>query len=143
MKSDQISLDRFVKAQETTYNIALSELKSGRKCSHWMWFVFPQIDGLGHSPTTQFYSIKNRDEAVAYLNHDILGPRLFECTQAMLDIKGKSATNILGHPDDFKFCSSMTLFESVSTSDSIFSQAIEKYYAGNRDQKTLEILKGL
>src|SRR5690348_3268527 len=110
---DRFDLDRFVRAQEEVYCRALSEITLGRKRSHWMWFIFPQIDGLGCSSTAKFYAIKSKDEAKAYLNHPRLGKRLNECAEALLKIKGKSATEIFGYPDDLKLRSSMTLFASV------------------------------
>jgi uncharacterized protein (DUF1810 family) len=141
MSSDQsFDLDRFLEAQQNVYGIALSELKSGRKLSHWMWFVFPQIDGLGSSPTAKRYAIKSTAEARAYLNHPLLGARLTECTKTLLAIKGLSASDIFGYPDDLKFCSSMTLFESVAPKDSLFSEAIDQYFGGHRDAKTLAII---
>jgi len=135
------SLNKFVEAQEPIYATALKELQQGLKSTHWIWFIFPQIDGLGHSTTAKYYAIKDKNEASDYLNHPILGPRLLECTQAMLDVEGKSANEILGYPDDLKFCSSMTLFETVAEKHSLFSQALEKYYEGKRDERTLEIMK--
>jgi uncharacterized protein (DUF1810 family) len=140
MNNDQsFDLNRFLEAQESIYGTALAELKNGRKLSHWMWFVFPQIDGLGNSPTAKRYAIKSIDEAKAYLNHPLLGARLTECTKALLDIKGLSAADIFGYPDDLKFCSSMTLFESVASHNSLFSEAIDQYFGGERDARTLAI----
>lgn len=132
-----MNLDRFVEAQAPAYDRALAELKAGRKQSHWMWFVFPQIAGLGHSPMAQHYAIQNLAEARAYLAHPLLGPRLRECTQAVLDVEGKTAHEIFGSPDDLKFCSSMTLFDLASPDD-IFRAALAKYFSDETDQLTLQ-----
>jgi uncharacterized protein (DUF1810 family) len=118
----------------------MSELRSGRKRSHWMWFIFPQIAGLGHSAMARRYAIASRDEAVAYLAHLTLGPRLRECTQVVCGIQGRSIEQILGSPDDIKFRSSMTLFEAVS-GDPVFRNALDKFCAGASDSATLAILK--
>lgn len=137
---DPFQLERFVKAQEGIYSAALSELRAGRKQSHWMWFVFPQIEGLGSSSTALYFAIKNIAEAKAYLYHSVLGPRLQECTKALLRINGLSASDVFGYPDDLKFCSSMTLFDYVASEDPLFKDAITKYCGGRRDEKTLAIL---
>ena len=118
----------------------LDELRGGRKRSHWMWFVFPQIAGLGHSPMAHRYAIGSRDEAGAYLKHPVLGPRLVTCTDLVISIERRSAHDIFGSPDDRKFHSSMTLFETVSAADSVFSQALQKYFSGMRDTATLQRL---
>ncbi|MXP41965.1 DUF1810 family protein [Altererythrobacter soli] len=134
-------LDRFIEAQAPAYHRALAELRGGAKQSHWMWFIFPQISGLGRSPTAQFYAIADRAEAHAYLAHPVLGRRLRECTDAMLAWGGrKSAEAILGPIDAQKFRSSMTLFEAVAEDDDRFAQALEAFYAGTRDQATLDRL---
>jgi uncharacterized protein (DUF1810 family) len=138
---DRFDLNRFVQAQEEIYARALAEIKVGRKCSHWMWFIFPQIDGLGHSSTARFYAIKSKDEAKAYLNHPLLGKRLVECAEALLKIEGESAEEIFGYPDDLKLRSSMTLFASVSQPDSVFSRVLDQYYSSQPDAQTLELLK--
>jgi uncharacterized protein (DUF1810 family) len=138
---DRFDLNRFVQAQEEVYPRALAEIKRGRKRSHWMWFIFPQIDGLGYSSTAKFYAIKSQDEAKAYLSHPLLGKRLVECADALLNIEGKSAAAIFGYPDDLKLCSSMTLFSSVSESNSVFSRVVEQYYEGQPDQQTLDLLQ--
>ncbi len=138
--SDPYDLNRFVSVHKDVYDRALSELRSGLKQSHWMWFIFPQIDGLGFSSTTRFYSIKSLDEARQYLAHPILGPRLRECAEAVLAVSGRTAAEIMGHPDDWKLQSSMTLFELVAEPGSLFSRVLEKYYQGRRDVKTLGIL---
>jgi uncharacterized protein (DUF1810 family) len=138
---DPFDLNRFVEAQADMYERALAELKRGDKRSHWMWFVFPQIDGLGWSSTAKFYAIKSIAEATAYLNHPVLGPRLNECANVLLRLKGLSASEIFGFPDDLKLRSCMTLFASVSASGSVFSQVLDQYFQGRADEKTLELLK--
>ena len=138
--SDPYNLDRFVIAQESIFKQVLSELRAGAKTGHWMWFIFPQIRGLGRSPTSIEYAISSLDEAQAYLQHPVLGPRLKECTQLVLDVDGRSATDIFGTPDDVKFKSSMTLFAQVSRDDDIFHRALQKYFEGVSDQLTLDRL---
>ena len=142
-REDPFGLSRFINAQDDVYDRVLTELKSGRKRTHWMWFIFPQIDGLGHSPTTEYYAIKSIDEARKYLNHPILGSRLIECTEAVLAIKGRSASEIFGYPDDFKLKSSMTLFAFVSGPGSLFVRVLDKYFHGEHDIKTLQLLEKL
>jgi len=127
-------------AQESIFKQVLSELRAGAKTGHWMWFIFPQIRGLGRSPTSIEYAISSLDEAQAYLQHPVLGPRLKECTQLVLDVDGRSATDIFGTPDDVKFKSSMTLFAQVSRDDDIFHRALQKYFEGVSDQLTLDRL---
>jgi len=129
-----------VHAQEDDYAHALSEIRSGKKRTHWMWYIFPQIDGLAFSSTSQRYSIKSVEEAKAYLNHPTLGPRLLECTEAVLHIEGRSATEIFGSPDDLKLRSCTTLFAYVSPPGSVFDRLLNKYYRGGRDEKTLQLL---
>ena len=138
--SDPFDLNRFLGAQDGTYDRALGELRDGLKQSHWMWFIFPQIEGLGHSPTARFYSIKSLEEARQYLAHPVLGKRIKECAEAVLAVSRRSASDIFGHPDDWKLQSSMTLFELVSGPQSVFARVIEKYYQGKRDSKTLQIV---
>ncbi|WP_242928412.1 DUF1810 domain-containing protein [Pontibacter vulgaris] len=138
--SDSYNLNRFLSAQEQIYPSALAEIKSGRKRSHWMWFIFPQLDGLGFSETSRFYAIKSKEEAIAYLNHTILGARLQEITEALLNINGKTASEIFGSPDDVKLKSSMTLFALVSKENSVFQQVLDKYFNGVKDTKTLHLL---
>jgi uncharacterized protein (DUF1810 family) len=138
--TDQFELHRFVDAQAPLYAQVMSELRDGRKRSHWMWFVFPQIAGLGHSAMAHRYAITSCDEALAYLEHPTLGPRLRECTQTVCAIEDRSIGEIFGGPDDLKFRSSMTLFEAVS-GDPIFRSALDKFCAGERDPATLAILK--
>ena len=139
--NDPFDLKRFVDAQAPVYQRVVAELRRGRKQSHWMWFIFPQLAGLGFSEMAHRYAITSRDEAIAYLEHDILGPRLFECTALVNAVEGKSIREILGSPDDLKFRSSMTLFAAVS-SDPAFPAAIAKYHGGVADRRTLELLGG-
>lgn len=141
--SDPFQLTRFVNAQDKIYDRVLAELKDGRKRSHWMWFVFPQIEGLGSSSTTQYYSIKSLEEARQYLKHPVLGKRLRECTETILALEGLSASSIFGYPDDLKLKSSMTLFAGVAEPQSVFSRALEKYYQGNPDERTVTLLARL
>ena len=142
MNDDPYDLDRFVKAQAADYPQALSELRAGEKRSHWMWYVFPQIDGLGHSAMSRRYSIKSAAEARAYLDHPLLGARLHECFDVICEIAGRSALQVFGSPDDSKLRSSATLFAAVSD-DSIFEQALEKYFQGKRDENTVRLLREL
>jgi uncharacterized protein (DUF1810 family) len=139
--ADPYHVQRFAEAQQAVYPAVVAELRQGRKRSHWMWFIFPQLAGLGFSAMAQHYAIASRKEAEAYLAHAILGSRLGECTRLILDVGGKSIRDILGSPDDMKFRSSMTLFGEVSD-DPIFAAAIDKYYAG-KDSATLDILARL
>ena len=138
--SDPFDLARFVWAQEVIYEHAVQELRSGRKRSHWMWFVFPQVAGLGYSPTAQRYAIRSLTEARAFFTHPTLGPRLVECTRILNGLHGLSAHQIFGYPDDLKFCSSMTLFELVAGVGSEFSIALDRYYGGRRDAATLRLV---
>ncbi len=137
---DPYDLNRFISAQEGVYDHALAELREGLKRTHWMWFIFPQIDGLGHSPTTRHYSIKSLEEARQYLAHPVLGARLVECAEAVLAVQGRTASDIFGSPDDMKLQSSMTLFELIAGPGSIFERVLDRYYAGKRDARTLQIL---
>ena len=134
-----MTLDRFIKAQETYYPIALSEIRNGRKESHWMWFIFPQIKGLGFSPTAQYYAIQNKKEAEEYLAHPVLGKHLLEISEALLEIESTNASRVMGYPDDLKLRSSMTLFYLVSGSD-IFKKVLDKFFDGKIDKKTEELL---
>jgi uncharacterized protein (DUF1810 family) len=142
-RSDPYDLNRFISAQEGVYDRALAELQVGLKRTHWMWYIFPQIDGLGYSPTTRHYSIKSLEEARQYLAHPVLGARLVECAEAVMAVQGRSASDIFGHPDDWKLQSSMTLFELVSGPRSVFERVLDKYYQGKRDGRTLQIAGGL
>ena len=139
-QDDPHELQRFIDAQESTYDRALSELLRGKKQSHWMWYIFPQFDGLGRSEMSRRFAIKSVEEARAYLSHPVLGPRLVECSEAVLDIDGKSATEVFGSPDDLKLLSSMTLFASVSEPGSQFQLVLEKYFQGRRDEKTIRLM---
>jgi uncharacterized protein (DUF1810 family) len=141
MKSeDPYDLNRFVNAQECVYKRALAELKDGQKRTHWMWYIFPQIDGLGYSQTARHYSIKSLEEARQYLNHPVLGKRLLECTETVISLKGGSVSEIFGYPDDLKFKSSMTLFEKAAGAGSVFSSALDRCCKGKRDAATLTLL---
>jgi uncharacterized protein (DUF1810 family) len=137
---DPHDLNRFVQAQQDDYDTALSEIKSGRKRSHWMWYIFPQFDGLGFSPTSKHYAIKSFAEAEAFLRHPLLGPRLRECCEAVLGVEGRSAFEIFGFPDEMKLKSCATLFACVSPSGLVFEQLLQKYFGGERDDKTLRLL---
>jgi len=134
------NIQRFIDAQESNYQSALAEIAAGQKRSHWMWYVFPQYDGLGFSSISKHYSIKSPAEARAYLNHPILGPRLRQCVDALLSVTGRSAHQIFGSPDDVKLKSSMTLFAHVSPEGSAFERTLDMYFEGQRDQKTIELV---
>jgi uncharacterized protein (DUF1810 family) len=137
---DQFDLQRFVDAQASTYERALKELQSGRKQSHWMWFVFPQLTGLGHSDMARRYGISGREEAMAYLNHPLLGERLTRCCAALLGWKDRSAAQIMGSPDDMKLRSSMTLFAAVAPEQQVFRDVLEVFFKGQVDELTLSKL---
>jgi len=139
-EDDPFNLQRFVDAQAPVYARVLAELRAGRKQSHWIWFIFPQIAGLGHSAMAEKYAIRSRDEAKAYLDHSVLGPRLNECTQLVLGVEGKTAVKIFDYPDDLKFRSSMTLFAHASPDDSLFRDSIRKYFNGAFDKVTVRAL---
>lgn len=138
--SDTFDLERFVTAQERDYPRALAELRAGRKRSHWMWYVFPQMRGLGASPMSERYGIGSLAEASAYLAHPILGPRLRECAEVVLAIEGASARDIFGDPDDLKLRSSATLFARASAPGSVFETVLEKYFDGAPDERTVRLL---
>ena len=140
-RDDPYDLRRFMKAQKNTYDSALTELKNGKKQTHWMRHIFPQIDGLENSKISKRYSIKSIEEARQYLNHPILGKRLSECVKVILAIEGRPISEIFGHPDDMKFKSSMTLFACVPNSPSVLFHILDKYFNGNRDVKTLQLLE--
>ncbi|MCB2377119.1 DUF1810 domain-containing protein [Hymenobacter sp. BT635] len=133
-------LQRFLSAQQTDYATALAEIRRGRKTSHWMWYIFPQIQGLGFSETSKFYAIRDRAEAEAYLAHPVLGPRLREISEALLALPGSDATRILGSPDDVKLRSSMTLFAALDNADPVFQRVLDKFFGGTQDAKTLQQL---
>ena len=133
------SLERFVDAQERMYEMALAEVKNGKKLSHWIWYIFPQLKGLGMSGNSHYYGIDDLEEARAYLNHPILGARLREITSVFLDSVGKNAQDVFGYMDAMKVRSCMTLFNEVSDDD-LFRKVLERYYSGLADEKTLAIL---
>jgi uncharacterized protein (DUF1810 family) len=137
---DPFDLDRFVQAQARSYAQALAEIRAGRKESHWMWYVFPQLAGLGSSPAARRYAIGNLDEAAAYLNHPVLGARLVECAEALLDLEGLTAHDVFGWPDELKLRSSATLFALASPPGSMFARVIDKYFGGRADPNTLRLL---
>ncbi len=134
---DRFHLQRFVDAQQPVYDTVLSELHDGRKRSHWMWFIFPQISGLGHSVTSQTFALSSLAEAAAYLAHPTLGPRLRECAALVASIEGRSVDEIFDYPDDLKFHSSMTLFAHAAPREPVFAACLEKYFGGQRDSRTL------
>ena len=138
--TDPYDLDRFVRAQEHDYGNALSEIRSGRKRSHWMWYVFPQLDGLGVSATSRRYAIRSAGEAEAYLRHPILGPRLLEIAEAAVEIVGRSAVEVFGSPDDMKLRSCATLFATVTPAGSVFERLLDRYFGGRPDAETLRLL---
>lgn len=135
-----MNLERFVKAQEESYEIALAEIKKGRKESHWMWYIFPQIKGLGASRTAQYYAIQNKAEAEAYLNHPILSKHLLEISEELLNIESSDASEVFGYPDDLKLKSSMTLFSLISRK-TVFKRVLDKFFDGKIDERTVELLK--
>ncbi len=137
---DPYDLGRFVEAQRGDYERALAEIRGGRKRSHWMWYIFPQYAGLGSSSTSRRYAIKSAAEAEAYLRHPVLGPRLVECAEAVLDLEGKSASEIFGSPDNMKLKSCATLFAHVSPAGSVFERVIQKYFPEGRDAETMRLI---
>ena len=139
-EDDLYHLSRFVQAQQGDFERALAEITAGKKRTHWMWYVFPQFDGLAYSSTSKYYAIKSTAEARAYLAHPVLGPRLLRCAEAALGVEGRSATEIFGSPDDLKLRSCATLFACVSPAGSVFERLLDKYYGGERDPKTLRLL---
>jgi len=138
-----MDLNRFVEAQFVSYERAMLELARGRKDSHWIWYIFPQIEGLGRSDTTKLYAIKSLEEGRAYLEHPVLGPRLIEACEILLSLKDASMDEVMGFPDDLKLLSSMTLFEALSDSNSIFTKIIEFYFDDERDEKSLVIVNSM
>jgi len=138
--SDPFDLERFVVAQSRCYADALAEVRAGQKRSHWMWFVFPQVHGLGHSDMAKRYAIRSLDEARAYLAHPVLGPRLRECAEAALSVRGRTAEEIFGWPDHMKLRSSMTLFALAAEEGSPFARVLEAYFAGEKDDATVSRL---
>jgi uncharacterized protein (DUF1810 family) len=141
MTNDPFNLQRFVDAQDRVIDRVLAELRSGQKRSHWMWFVFPQVAGLGFSAMAQRYAIASLDEAKAFIAHPVLGPRLRECTQAVVDVQGRSIHTIFGSPDDMKFRSSMTLFDHAAPEEPVFAKALAQYFGGEADAATLARLR--
>ena len=137
---DAFNLPRFIKAQEPVFEWVQEELSAGKKRRHWMWFIFPQLAGLGGSEMSRYFAISSDEEAVAYLEHPLLGPRLRTCTQLVLNVKQCSVADIFGHPDDLKFHSSMTLFAQISPNGSVFHRALEQYFHGIPDDWTLSLL---
>lgn len=140
MKTER-NLNRFLEAQNRDYSQALDEIRSGRKRSHWIWYIFPQIHGLGFSSTSEFYAITDLNEAKDYLQHPVLGSRLIEISKAVLTVNGKTANQIMGSPDDLKLKSCMTLFNLLENTDPVFQEVLDKYFNGMQDQKTLAIIK--
>lgn len=137
----QPNLQRFLDAQTRDYATALAEITTGRKRSHWMWYIFPQVRGLGFSEMAHRYGIRDAAEAAAYLAHPVLGPRLVEISGALLGLPGSNATSIMGSPDDLKLRSSMTLFAQVPGADAVFQAVLDKFYGGAKDARTLQLLK--
>ena len=142
-RGDPFDLGRFISAQEAIYDSVLAELRRCQKRTHWMWFIFPQIDGLAHSATSKHYAIKSIGEARQYLNHPVLGARLLECAETVLAVEGRSVSEIFGYPDDLKLKSSMTLFAYVADPGSVFVRILDKYFQGERDVRTLDLLEKL
>ena len=134
------SLDRFLKAQASSYDSALREIRAGRKYSHWIWYIFPQIQGLGFSSTAQYYAIADLDEAKAYLQEPTLRARLLEISEALLGLASNDPTQVMGYPDDLKLRSSMTLFAEAEPECPVFQQVLDKFYGGRKDERTLQIL---
>ena len=141
MSAPDETLQRFVDAQAPLYGAVCAELAAGRKTTHWMWFIFPQLKGLGRSATARFYGIASKDEALAYWQHPVLGPRLKQCAELVLNTSGKTAHEIFGTPDDLKLQSCMTLFADVAAGEPVFARVLERYYQGQRDEKTVALLQ--
>jgi uncharacterized protein (DUF1810 family) len=139
--SDPFNLQRFVDAQNPVHDSACAELRNGRKQTHWMWFIFPQLKGLGSSAMADRFGISSREEAEAYLKHPVLGPRLIECTRLVNLVEGRSIENIFGYPDHLKFRSSMSLFQIVARENRVFKDALEKYFGGAPDPRTRDIIE--
>jgi len=138
---DEYNLQRFIEAQNRVYAAVLDELGAGEKRSHWMWYIFPQIKGLGHSAMAQQFAITSREEAKVYLEHPVLGSRLRECTRLVMNVEGRSAEQIFCYPDNLKFRSCMTLFMEATSGNNIFQDSLRKYFEGQPDESTLDILK--
>ncbi len=140
MMPTENQLKRFIDAQDSSYQTALSEIKNGKKRSHWMWYIFPQIQGLGFSETAVFYAIKDVNEAESFLKHTVLGSRLITISKALLELKNENANQIFGSPDDMKLKSSMTLFAALPDADPVFQAVLDKFFGGTKDTKTLQII---
>lgn len=140
--TDEYNLQRFIGAQDQVYAAVMDELRAGEKRGHWMWYIFPQIKGLGHSVMAQQFAITSREEAKAYLDHPVLGLRLRECTRLVMNVEGCSAEQIFYYPDNLKFRSCMTLFKETAAENNIFQDALLKYFEGEPDELTLDILRG-
>ena len=141
-KSDiDYTLNRFLSAQQNIYPQVIKELHNANKTTHWMWFIFPQIEGLGHSSTAKYYSIRNMDETKEYLAHPVLGERLLECSNIILNINGKTVDDVFGYPDNMKLKSCMTLFNFVAPEQKVFADVLKKYFAGKPDEQTIAILQ--
>jgi len=140
MYYDGSSLEKFISAQARDYATALGEIRNGRKRSHWIWYIFPQIQGLGMSPTAQYYSIRDLEEAKDYMAHPLLRARLIEISEALLSLDSSNPSAVMGYPDDLKLCSSMTLFELAAPEEKVFAKVLDKFYGGRRDSMTLRIL---
>ena len=140
MYYDERGLDKYVSAQARDYDDALREIRSGRKRTHWIWYIFPQLDGLGYSPTAQYYGIRDLEQAMDYMAHPVLGPRLVEISTALLGLESSNPSAVMGYPDDLKLCSCMTLFELAAPEEPVFARVLEKYYGGRRDSLTLRLL---
>ena len=140
MYYDERGLDKYVSAQARDYDDALREIRGGRKRSHWIWYIFPQLDGLGYSPTAQYYGIRDLEQAKDYMAHPVLGPRLVEISEALLALPSSDPGAVMGYPDDLKLCSTMTLFELAAPDQPVFGKVLDKFYGGRRDPLTLRLL---
>ena len=140
MYYDERGLDKYVSAQARDYDDALREIRGGRKRSHWIWYIFPQLDGLGYSPTAQYYGIRDLEQAKDYMAHPVLGPRLVEISEALLALPSSDPGAVMGYPDDLKLCSCMTLFELAAPDQPVFGKVLDKFYGGRRDPLTLRLL---
>lgn len=138
--SSENRLQRFIDAQAADYSRALAEIEQGKKRSHWMWYIFPQLQGLGYSTTSQYYALQDEQEAVAYVQHPLLGPRLLRLCEALLALPGQNATHIMGSPDDVKLRSSMTLFAALPSAQPVFQLVLDKFFKGIPDPQTLRLL---
>ena len=140
MYSDGKDLDKYISAQSRDYACALAEIRSGRKRSHWMWYIFPQLQGLGFSSTAQYYGIRDLEQAKDYMAHPVLGPRLVEISEALLTLESSNPSAVMGYPDDLKLRSCMTLFELAAPNEPVFGRVLDKFYKGRRDDRTLALL---